>query len=87
MISSRATLSPNSLTSSRVQFPFGSLLYKRSALDKRACTADMRVLSAGPAASWTGLMRSGSMGFVELGVRCGSHVETGRSYHGVEGSP
>lgn len=27
------------------------------------------------------------MGLVEFGVRCGSHVAAGRSYHGVEESP
>jgi hypothetical protein len=34
-----------------------------------------------------GRMRSGIIGLVELGVKCGSHVVAGRSYHGVEGSP
>ena len=34
-----------------------------------------------------GLMRFGFIGLVEFGVMCGSHVEAGRSYHGVEESP
>lgn len=61
--------------------------YSRSAVDSSVCTAAASFSSAGPAASCSGRIKSGSIGSVELGVRCGSHVAAGRSYHGVAASP
>lgn len=67
--------------------PVPSREYNRSAFFRSNCTAETSVLSAGPAAIWIGRIMSGYMGLVELGVRCGSHVDAGRSYHGTDASP
>jgi hypothetical protein len=50
-------------------------------------TAAASLSSARPAARCSGLINSGGMGSVEFGVRCGSHVAAGRSYHGIVASP
>ena len=63
------------------------LEYMRSALHRSFLTASTRAPSARPADSWIGRMWSVTMGRAEFGVKCGSQVPTGRSYHGVEVSP
>lgn len=68
--SSTTTVSPSSLSCAcSSSSPLSPLENKRSTLKRSDCTALASVLSAGPAASWTGRIRSGSIGFVEFGRR------------------
>lgn len=70
VFSSKMILSPSSLISTSPSSSGRLSLAKiLSASESKAFTAEVMALSAGPGASWSGLISSGSMGFVELGTR------------------